>query len=74
LAGQCIEIGNKNIPPIRYQQSKEKKSNNMKVENWLRKWNLTSLKINAKILELELNFTDTDRKAAWEMYVELYQC
>jgi len=46
----------------------------MKVENWLRKWNLTSLKINAKILELELNFTDTDRKAAWEMYVELYQC
>lgn len=43
----------------------------MKVENWLRKWNLTSLKINAKFLELELNFTDTDKKAAWEMYVEL---
>ena len=43
----------------------------MKVENWLRKWNLTSLKINTKYLELELNFTDTDKKAAWEMYVEL---
>lgn len=43
----------------------------MKVKNWLRKWNLTSLKINAKFLELELNFSDTDKKAAWEMYVEL---
>lgn len=43
----------------------------MKLENWLRKWNLTSLKINAKFLELELNFSDTDKKAAWEMYVEL---
>lgn len=43
----------------------------MKVKNWLKKWNLTSLKINAKFLELELNFSDTDRKAAWEMYVEL---
>lgn len=43
----------------------------MKVENWLRKWNLTSLKINANFLELELNFSDTDKKAAWEMYVEL---
>ncbi len=43
----------------------------MKVKNWLKKWNLTSLKINAKFLELELNFSDTDKKAAWEMYVEL---
>ena len=43
----------------------------MKVDNWLKKWNLTSLKINAKFLELELNFSDTDKKAAWEMYVEL---
>lgn len=43
----------------------------MKFKNWLSKWNLSSLKINAEFLELELNFDDTDKKAAWEMYVEL---
>jgi hypothetical protein len=25
LTGQCFEIGNKNIPPIRYKQAKEKR-------------------------------------------------
>lgn len=43
----------------------------MKTKNWFEKWNLTSLKINAEFLEVELNFSDTDKKAAWEMYVEL---
>ena len=43
----------------------------MKFKNWLQKWNLTSLKINAEFLEFELKFDDTDKKAAWEMYVEL---
>lgn len=43
----------------------------MKFKTWLKKWNLTSLKINAEFLELELSFDDIDKKAAWEMYVEL---
>ena len=43
----------------------------MKFKQWLNKWNLDSLKINAQFLELELSFNDADRKAAWEMYVEL---
>lgn len=43
----------------------------MKFKNWLSKWNLTSLKINAEFLEVELKFEDLDKKAAWEMYVEL---
>lgn len=43
----------------------------MKFKNWLKKWNLTSLKINAEFLEVELSFEDSDKKAAWEMYVEL---
>ncbi|MCC7297117.1 MAG: hypothetical protein IT244_02185 [Bacteroidia bacterium] len=43
----------------------------MKLKNWLSKWNLSSLKINAEFLELELTFDDIDKKAAWEMYVEL---
>ncbi len=36
----------------------------MKFKTWLSKWNLSSLKINAEFLELELNFDDTDKKAA----------
>lgn len=43
----------------------------MKFKNWLKKWNFSSLKINAEFLEVELTFDDTDKKAAWEMYVEL---
>ncbi len=43
----------------------------MKFKNWLKKWNFSSLKINAEFLEVELTFDDSDKKAAWEMYVEL---
>ncbi|HLP38085.1 hypothetical protein [Lacibacter sp.] len=43
----------------------------MNLLNWLKKWKLEKLKINAKFLEIELNFTDSDKAAAWELYVEL---
>ena len=43
----------------------------MKIKEWFNKWNFESLKINAEFLEVELSFNDTDKKAAWEMYVEL---
>lgn len=43
----------------------------MKVNQWFKKWHLSSLKLNAKFLELELKFQDADKKAAWELYVEL---
>lgn len=43
----------------------------MKLKNWLKKWNLTYLKLNVEFLELEVTFSDTDKKAAWEMYIEL---
>ena len=43
----------------------------MKIKEWFNKWNFDSLKINAEFLEIELSFTDTDKIAAWEMYVEL---
>jgi len=48
----------------------DQKRENMKVKNWLYKWNLASLKLNSKFLEIEWAFTDSDKKAAWEMYVE----
>ena len=43
----------------------------MKFRQWLSKWNLDSIKINAVYLEAELSFSNEDKKAAWEMYVEL---
>jgi hypothetical protein len=43
----------------------------MKLKEWLNKWHMDSLKINAKFLELELKFEESDKKAAWELYVEL---
>jgi hypothetical protein len=43
----------------------------MKIKDWFNKWNFESLKINVEFLEMELSFTDTDKIAAWEMYVEL---
>jgi len=43
----------------------------MKLINWLEKWNMSSLKISAGFLGLELQFRDEDKVAAWELYVEL---
>ncbi|NET35352.1 MAG: hypothetical protein F6K19_25565 [Cyanothece sp. SIO1E1] len=43
----------------------------MKFSSWLSKWNLDSIKINAKIIEAELSFSEVDKKAAWELYIEL---
>ena len=43
----------------------------MNIKNWLKKWNFEGLKLNVEFLELELSFNDTDKKAAWDMYVEL---
>lgn len=43
----------------------------MKLINWLEKWNMSSLKISAGFLDMELQFRDEDKVAAWELYVEL---
>jgi len=43
----------------------------MKLREWLSKWKLTSLKVNAKFLEMEFSLQDDDKKAAWDMYIEL---
>ena len=43
----------------------------MKVKEWFKKWNFDKLKLNAEFLEIELSFNDTDKKAAWQLYVEL---
>jgi hypothetical protein len=43
----------------------------MKLKEWLDEWSMTSLKVNLKFLEMEWNPNDTDKDAAWEMYIEL---
>lgn len=43
----------------------------MKRRDWLETWGLSSLKITAGFLEAEFDPCDSDREAAWELYVEL---
>lgn len=43
----------------------------MKWSKWLENWDMTSLKIKAPFLEMEWNPQDEDKKAAWELYIEL---
>jgi len=43
----------------------------MKLRDWLEKWGMTSLTIKAGFLDMQWEPKDPDRKAAWELYVEL---
>lgn len=43
----------------------------MKLRDFLEKWNMTSLKIKPPYLEMDLKFEDADKKAAWDLYIEL---
>lgn len=43
----------------------------MHFKDLFERWNLASLKINAKFLEMEFKPGDKDRDAAWALYVEL---
>jgi hypothetical protein len=43
----------------------------MQLKTWLDKWGMSSLKINPEILEMELDFRQKDRDAAWDLYIEL---
>lgn len=43
----------------------------MKLKEWLDKWSMTSLKINARFLEMEFKPSDYDKNAAWDLYIEL---
>ena len=43
----------------------------MKWQKWLENWNITGLKINTGFLEMEFSPSEPDKRAAWEMYVEL---
>jgi hypothetical protein len=43
----------------------------MKWEKWLENWDMTSLKINVGFLQMDWNPSEPDKKAAWDLYIEL---
>ncbi len=43
----------------------------MKIKDLFEQWNLTGLKIKLSIAEMEWKPCDTDKDAAWDLYVEL---
>ena len=43
----------------------------MKWKKWLENWDMTSLKINLKFLEMEWKPQEADKNAAWELYIEM---
>lgn len=43
----------------------------MKWHKWLDNWEMTSLKISAPFLAMEWNPAESDREAAWDLYIEL---
>jgi len=43
----------------------------MKWKKWLENWDMTSLKVNLKFLEMEWQPKEPDKAAAWELYIEL---
>lgn len=42
-----------------------------KLGEYLRRWGLTSIKLNVGFAETEFSLDDNDRSAAWDLYVEL---
>ncbi|MEN8180103.1 MAG: hypothetical protein ABFS39_15985 [Pseudomonadota bacterium] len=43
----------------------------MKLKKWLENWDMISLKINIKFLEMEWQPKTADMDAAWDLYVEM---
>ena len=43
----------------------------MKWRKWLENWDMTSLKINLRFLEMEWSPQEADKNAAWEFYIEM---
>ncbi len=40
-------------------------------QDWLEKWKISSLKLSAGFMEVEITPAKSDRDAAWELYIEL---
>jgi hypothetical protein len=40
-------------------------------QDWLEKWNISKLKLSAGFMDIEMTPANSDRDAAWDLYVEL---
>lgn len=52
-------------------QNRKKKGKKIYWKTWLKKWKMDSLKISIPYLEMEWKPKDSDKDAAWELYIEL---
>ena len=52
-------------------QERKKKDKRISLKTWLKGWGMSSLKISVPFLQMEWNPQDSDRDAAWELYIEL---
>lgn len=43
----------------------------MKIKKWFENWDITGLKIKTPILEMDWSPQESDKDAAWDMYIEL---
>ena len=43
----------------------------MQLKKWFENWNITGLKIKTPVLEMDWSPKDSDKDAAWDMYIEL---
>jgi hypothetical protein len=43
----------------------------MRLQDLFEKWNLTGLKVKTPIMDMEWNPSNSDKEAAWDLYVEL---
>ena len=43
----------------------------MELKKWLEKWDMTSLKINLRFLEMNWEPNTADKDAAWQLYIEM---
>lgn len=43
----------------------------MKWKDWLKNWKMDSLRVKTGFLEMEFSPKDTDKNAAWDLYIEL---
>ncbi|MYB96693.1 hypothetical protein F4054_20170 [Candidatus Poribacteria bacterium] len=43
----------------------------MRLQDLFEKWNLTGLKVEPPVIEMEFDLSVTDKNAAWDIYIEL---
>ena len=56
---------------VKKSKTKSPVKKHINFRKWLEQWEMTSLKVSLKFLEMEWKPSDSDKDAAWELYIEL---